>query len=142
MGYTMMAVKFKYSISEITDIRTVVDAVIDAVKRECALSEEKQYKIKLVMNELLTNCFKHAKPSKEKPVQVEAAIEANSLSFSVQDKGDGFDVGATVAYESDRNEEMIYRDSGRGLLLARQMASELKFNEKGNLALARIDLLE
>ena len=142
MGYTMMAVKYDYSISDLGEIRPVVDELINAAKREFLISEEKQFRIKLVMNELLTNCFKHANPSKEMPVEIEAVIDACALSIAVQDHGEGFDADAEISLESSGSDEQVYKDCGRGLLLAHQMASELKFNKKGNLARARIDLLE
>ena len=89
---------------------------------------------------MLINCFKHADASKIHPVQIDAKLHGNHLSFSVLDMGEGFHQQNYNINNFDKSEENLYRENGRGLFLASAMSSMLKFNRKGNKVLARIDL--
>ena len=135
-----MLLKNQYFLTELKDIRTVVDEVMRLIFSERRVTEEKTFQIKLVLNELLTNSFKHTKPSKSSPVKLEMELNADAISVTIQDNGCGFD---TENWRKPANEwelERLYQDRGRGLLLVSQMTSELKFKRNGQEVFAKIEL--
>lgn len=137
VNYTMDA-RCKYTVKEKAEIKTVIDLLLGDVGNTHALSEQKEFEIKLVMNELLSNCFKYCRISLESPVVVEYKVEEKQLHFTVSDCGMGFDVRKIHYEELNKN---LYAENGRGLFLANQFSSRLHFNEKGNRVTAIIDLI-
>jgi len=130
----------KYNITDIDEIKAVVEDLLRGVKTSRALSEEKDFQIKLVINELLVNCFKHAHADEEHPVHIDAKVEDDQLSFTVEDMGEGFEHESYNTGEMEDDDESLFSEKGRGLFLASQMTSTLEFNPKGNRVLAKIDL--
>ena len=61
-------------------------------------------------------------------MQLNTAIKWK-FSLTVQDEGDGFELGAVV---DPRFGESLYKPGGRGLLLMRSYMDVVKFNDKGN----------
>lgn len=130
----------KYKISDLNEIKIVIEDLIYGVKSNFDISEEQDYRIKLVMNELLSNCFKYASADNEHPVQVDARLHDNHLLLAVLDMGDGFKHNENILDNIEIDDNSLLKEGGRGLLLVSSIASMLKYNRKGNRALARIDL--
>ncbi|MEX1308363.1 MAG: ATP-binding protein [Eubacteriales bacterium] len=128
----------KYKIKEKIEIRTVVDRLICDVENTHQLSEEKTFEIRLVMNELLSNCFKYCNITPDSPVLVEYKVEEKQLHFTVSDCGTGFDVHKTHYEELGQD---LFAENGRGLFLANQLSRMLRFNDLGNQVTAIIDLV-
>jgi|GEM_PF-175373 len=140
MECLVMSNKIKHNLLKLEDIRETINDVICFVTNERIINEEKEFQIKLVLNELLTNCFKYANPSVEQPVEMEIELGAQTLSLKIKDGGEGFDAHNWLEHLDEWDMERLYKGSGRGLLLAKQMASELMFSDKGNAVFAKIDL--
>jgi len=136
-----MDAKCKYTINDKADIKSVIEYLVRDVKATHVLSEAKEFEVKLVMNELLSNCFKYCKICPEAPVIVEYRVKDKSLNVIVSDCGTGFDVDAThyKAFDTAATEN-LYAENGRGLFLADQLTSALTFNEEGNQVTAVMDL--
>ena len=128
----------KYSIKEKSEIKHVIDHLILDVENSHPLSEQKAFEIRLVMNELLSNCFKYCHISPDSPVLVEYELDEKQLHFTVSDCGTGFDVKKTHYTELGND---LYAENGRGLYLANQLSSMLRFNDLGNKVTAIIDLM-
>jgi len=73
-NYSMDA-KCKYTINDKADIKSVIEYLVRDVKATHVLSEAKEFEVKLVMNELLSNCFKYCKICPEAPVIVEYRVK-------------------------------------------------------------------
>ena len=94
--------------------------------------------------EMLLNAMEHgAGFNEEKVIEVTAARTARALVYHFRDPGSGFDRDdlAHAAASSDPNDvlttalrraEMGLRPGGFGMLIARQVADELVYNENGN----------
>jgi anti-sigma regulatory factor (Ser/Thr protein kinase) len=116
----------KNVLTVIDDIKPSVKSVLNCVEQQRALSDERKYEIELVLNELLVNCFRHAKPSAELPVELAAGVDDGKLFICVTDCGEGFE------YKKDFDEASLYRERGRGLMLVKAFCEEIRYNLKGN----------
>jgi anti-sigma regulatory factor (Ser/Thr protein kinase) len=94
--------------------------------------------------ELLLNAMEHgAGFDPEKVIEVTAAKTARALVYHFKDPGNGFDRAdlqhATPSSEPEAvlaatqtREELGLRPGGFGMLIARKVADELVYNERGN----------
>lgn len=132
--YMIMNNTRKYLLTSIEDIKRVANSVISNTEDNILLNEERKYEITLVLNELLVNCFDYAKPSVQEPVILLTCLHDGRLSMRVTDNGQGFeyDNKKTSNYEKLVNEDTLYRERGRGLMLVKAFCQEVNYNEKGN----------
>lgn len=119
----------RYVLTSIDDIKRVVSGVLAGVEKHRPLNEEYRYNISLIINELLVNCFVHAKPSKTSPVIFKAGIRNGYLVISVTDSGGGFEYEKVCPGVSG---DMLLKERGRGLTLVRALCQEISYNSVGN----------
>jgi anti-sigma regulatory factor (Ser/Thr protein kinase) len=120
----------KNILTVIDDIKPSVKSVLNHVERQKALSDERKYEIELVLNELLVNCFRHANPSAELPVELAAGVDDGKLFICVTDCGAGFEY--KKAFDETSDVKTLYRERGRGLMLVKAFCEEIRYNLKGN----------
>jgi serine/threonine-protein kinase RsbW len=120
----------KNVLTEIDDIRPSVKNVISCLEKSRQLSDERRYEIELVLNELLVNSFRHARPSLGEPVVLTAGVEDGKLKICVTDSGDGFEHRKEIDSASDSS--VLLRECGRGLMLVKAFCEEIRYNLKGN----------
>lgn len=120
----------KNILTVIDDIKPSVKSVLDCVEQQKTLSDERKYEIELVLNELLVNCFRHASPSMELPVELAADVDDGRLFICVTDCGEGFEYKKDFDESSDI--KTLYRERGRGLMLVKAFCEEIRYNLKGN----------
>jgi anti-sigma regulatory factor (Ser/Thr protein kinase) len=120
----------KNVLTVIDDIKPSVKSVLNCVEQQRALSDERKYEIELVLNELLVNCFRHASPSMELPVELAADVDDGRLFICVTDCGEGFEYRKDFDEASDI--KTLYRERGRGLMLVKAFCEEIRYNLKGN----------
>lgn len=121
----------KNVLTVIEDIKPSVKKVLSCIEKCKCLNDERRYEIELVLNELLVNSFRYAKPSEGEPVVLAAEVDDGRLFISVTDSGDGFryKVNCDGAPEDSA---VLYREYGRGLMLVRAFCEEIRYNLKGN----------
>ncbi len=119
----------RYVLTSIDDIKRVVSGVLKGVEKHRALTEECSFNISLVINELLVNCFEHAKPSKMSPVIFKAGIKNDLLVISVTDSGSGFEYEKACTGVAADN---LLKERGRGLTLVHALCQEICYNSVGN----------
>ncbi|MGI5849907.1 MAG: ATP-binding protein [Christensenellales bacterium] len=128
-----MANDYQYVLTTISDIKTVTDHVLSGIEQHMPLNESRRYEVALVLNELLVNCFTHAAPSETEPVLLAASIIDGILSIRVTDNGDGFEYEKKInALERHTDEDGLFRERGRGLMLVKAFSQEIKYNLTGN----------
>lgn len=120
----------KNVLTVIDDIKPSVKKVLSCVEKCKDLNEERRYEIELVLNELLVNSFRYAKPSAGEPVVLAAEVENGKLFISVTDGGGGFEYKICDNVLDDS--AALYRERGRGLMLVRAFCEEIRYNLKGN----------
>lgn len=121
----------KNVLTVIDDIKPSVKKVLSCVEKCKNLNEERRYEIELVLNELLVNSFRYAKPSDSEPVILASGVENGKLFISVTDGGGGFEY-KTNCDGSSEDSVALYRERGRGLTLVRAFCEEIRYNIKGN----------
>ena len=116
-------------LTSIDDIKRVVSGVLNGVGKQRPLNDECSFNISLVINELLVNCFEHAKPSKKSPVIFKAGIKNGFLAICVTDSGNGFEYEKICTNLSG---DTLLKERGRGLTLVRALCQEICYNSMGN----------
>jgi DNA-binding response OmpR family regulator len=111
---------------------------------QAALPDEERDLLMFAFREMLLNAMEHgAGFDSEQVIEVTAAKTARAIVYHFRDAGSGFDRSgvphAAKSLDPDevlattlRRAEMGLRPGGLGVLIARQIADELVFNERGN----------
>ncbi|MFA5068919.1 MAG: ATP-binding protein [Candidatus Omnitrophota bacterium] len=115
--------------SDLDRIKQVVDQVRSMLEQAGA-RESDVFDIRLCLEEALINAIKYGnKFDKEKNVRVDFDYRDSRIFLSVEDSGNGFDIGSVPDPTLDEN---ILKGGGRGVFLIRYLMDELKFNKRGN----------
>ncbi|MDL2237620.1 ATP-binding protein [Christensenellaceae bacterium OttesenSCG-928-K19] len=117
-------------------MNNTVDTLVAAVRERIPLDEEKEYRIRLVCKELLTNILSY---SDAEDIMLSAALEKGKLTITIKDDGSGFQYTHVLERDCRDNGEMM-KESGRGIFLVRMMSEDISFNEKGNAVKVTLDL--
>lgn len=141
-GVNMKKCFFKeYILTEIEDIKIAVDGVLGELDRVYKLGEARKYEIRLVMNELLVNCFDHAQTGGKQMVVLKVSVMDGHLSIRIKDNGEGFAYDATP-HNLNRvvDEDLLYNERGRGLMLVRAFCQDIEYFGNGNSVEVKIGL--
>jgi len=94
------------------------------------LKEDKIDSLLFCFHELLNNAIEHGnKMDSEKKVYINLTMNENSVIFSIEDQGIGFDWQTRVRQELDVNS---FSERGRGIIMTKLMCDEIKYNNIGN----------
>ena len=117
-------------ITETADIRKAVAGVLEDARSSVLLTVEKEFDIKLSLNELLSNSIKYSDCSH---TVMEYDLSDDCFCCRIMDNGKGFCVEEIGCAE-------LYGESGRGVYLVRSVTEELIYNKEGNSVFFRIRL--
>ena len=82
------------------------------------------------LDEAFVNAVKHGnKSNPNKLLRITAELSPNEACFTVEDEGEGFDVGEIPDPCDPAN---LFRTSGRGVLLIYNIMDEVEYNAQGN----------
>lgn len=125
----------------IFDLNETRDAIRDFLCSisDCVyLNEEIEFKLKIIINELVTNSFKYAQPNGY--VRVLAKLNGTFISIAIIDDGVGFDY--SKCRDVDISEENhIMREGGRGIHIVDVLSDVLRYNRKGNIIAIKVNLV-
>ena len=108
----------------------VVERRVLALVEEHGYGEGRIFALRLTIEEAIANAIKHGnKMDPTKKVTVRFRIEDGAAIVEVADEGSGFDLDSVPDPTEPEN---LQKPHGRGLLLMRTYADEVKHNEKGN----------
>lgn len=111
---------------------------------QASLPDDDRDMLMTAFREMLLNAMEHGSGfGEEKVIEVTAARTARAIVYHFRDNGSGFDPKAVphaarsldadeVLATALRRAEMGLRPGGLGLLITRQIADELVYNERGN----------
>jgi DNA-binding response OmpR family regulator len=111
---------------------------------QMALPDEQRDLLMTAFREMLLNAMEHGSGfDSEKVIEVTAAKTGRAIVYHFRDPGSGFDRSGLphaarsltpddIMAATLRRAEMGLRPGGLGVLIARQIADELVFNERGN----------
>jgi len=93
--------------------------------------EDKIDSLLFCFHELLNNAIEHGnKMDYQKKVYINLTIYENSVIFSIEDQGNGFDWHTRMQEELDVNS---FSERGRGIIMTKLMCDEIKYNKIGNI---------
>lgn len=119
-------------------VRSEVNNIIGFLQETWGTIEDcTLFELKVIINELLLNAVKHGnKEDNNKLVRIAAGIEKGDCAFiDIQDDGEGYDYECLI----DKAERLCsesnilnLKETGRGLLIIKNLCDNIQFNEKGN----------
>ncbi len=118
------------------ELDSAADVLVETVRGRILLNEEKEYRIKLVCKELLTNILTY---SDARGILLSVALSAGNLTITIEDDGSGFSHEDAMRQDC-RQGASLMRENGRGIYLVRMMAEKVEYNEKGNAVTVTLDL--
>ena len=65
----------------------------------------------------------------QRRVTIEYSLDAEKVSYSIEDEGEGFDISSLPDPSEPEN---LWLGHGRGILMSRALMDEVSYNEKGN----------
>ncbi len=123
----------KTTICSKEEMRTAITSLISNMRQECPLSEEREYCIKLILNELILNAITNNDNRPAIEILCKTDPVMHQCKILVSSNGPGFDaVEFLKQMECKPCETMA--ESGRGLMLVKAHSRCLKFNKRGNKA--------
>jgi len=115
--------------SEIKYVRKASSEILSALS-PFEIAQERLFDIRLCVEEAVRNAIVHGnRLNKTRRVKIAYRIEKGRIYIEVEDEGAGFDPRRVPDPTGDDN---IFRESGRGICLIRNLMDKVDFNEKGN----------
>lgn len=122
----------------IEDMHKALREFLSELSETILINEELEFKLKIILNELVTNSFKYAKSCNY--VRVMAKLKGNIISIAVIDDSCGFDY--TQVKQTDISEEKnIFQEGGRGIYIVDALSDYLRYNRKGNIIAIKVNLV-
>jgi len=107
-----------------------IEPLLYKIKEQIPIQLEKYYKILIAVSEAVNNAIIHGnKLDKHKKVKVDINANKEKIEILVEDEGTGFDVDSLA---DPRIPENMMKESGRGVLLIKELSDIAKFNKTEN----------
>lgn len=111
-------------LSDLNELKKIEEMAL-RISKKASLSEEQSYNLAIVLTELVNNAIVHGnKNIRKKRVFLKAYFHEDRLEVSVCDQGNGFD---PANLENPTNPENIWKETGRGIFLVKNLMDEVKF---------------
>lgn len=118
-------------IPSLTENIRVVESFIDNARETYTLNDDIYGNIMVAVTESVNNAIVHGnKEDKNKDVKLSLEIEKNSLSFTIEDEGEGFEYDKLPDPTAPEN---ILNPGGRGIFLINNLVDEVEFSEGGKI---------
>jgi serine/threonine-protein kinase RsbW len=140
MGKTLVKLKM-YKTKIPSDINIICPTIYDILcyisDNFGSVSDDTEFEIKVVLNELILNAIKHGnREIKGNFVKIAVAItEENKILIIVEDEGQGYNYSYLLNDEPcpvNDADLLEMKVSGRGLLIVTNLCERVRFNKKGN----------
>lgn len=124
--------------SSINSVGTAVSEVISNIKATYGpLEEGTLFELSVVLNELVLNAVKHGnKEDESKKVRITAGVTENGFAcLIIEDEGYGYDYECFCKSKADcagEDDICSIMESGRGILIVKNLCDRVKVNDKGN----------
>ena len=118
--------------------RTILDFLSRLSDTVC-MNEELEFKIKIIINELVTNYFMHEEECSF--VRVLAKPRDGFISIVLLENSLGFDISAALHAGNISEEKTLMNESGRGLQIVSILSDTLRYNRKGNVVAIHVNLV-
>lgn len=108
----------------------LVGDALNFIRNECRINDEIElFEIKVILNELVLNGIMHGnREDRKKSVKVHLSLkEDDHIYITVEDEGPGYDYKQVI-----ESCELSMKETGRGILIVRELSERLIFNNAGN----------
>ena len=107
----------------------IIESFIDNAKEKYALNDDIYGNIMIAVTESVNNAILHGnKGDKSKSVDLRLKLEENTIRFTVEDEGEGFQYDELPDPTAPENLE---NPGGRGIFLMKHLCDEVTFREEG-----------
>lgn len=121
----------RIQIPSMTENIRIVESFIDNVKDKFNIDDDIYGNIMVAITESVNNAIRHGnKEDKSKNVTLTATCVDNTLTFTVQDEGPGFDPNSLPDPTAPENIDKV---GGRGIFLMKHLCDEVKFSDNGRM---------
>lgn len=119
----------KISIPSLMENIKMIESFIDNAREKFEINDDIYGNIMISVTECISNAILHGnKSDKDKLVHLELMMEEESLTFTIEDEGPGYDYTEQTDPTSLENIEKL---GGRGIFLIKHLSDEVKFEEEG-----------
>ncbi len=109
--------------------RQMIDQLLAAMS-EAGWDGRDYFHVQLAAEEAMVNAVKHGnKEADDKTVEIEFKVGAQSTLMRFKDQGDGF---CPDDLPDPRDDDHLECTNGRGVMLIREMMSQVTYNDSGN----------
>ena len=130
---------YDHTIYSPNDTQTTIRDFLANLSDTVYLNEEMEFKIKIIVGELVTNCFKHDEQNSW--VRFMAKPRGHFISIVLMEDGIGFDVSAALRSCVLGGETASLCENGRGLYIVSTLSDVLRYNRKGNIIAIHVNLV-
>ena len=101
-----------------------IESLLDDIKKEIGLTEEKYVNLQIAISEALINAIIHGnKENPQKKVFIEITYDENFITVKIKDEGEGFDLNKIP---DPTNQENIFKEHGRGLFIMKSLVDKFE----------------
>lgn len=119
----------KIQIPSLTENIRIVESFIDNAKEKFNFNDDIYGNIMIAVTESVNNAIVHGNASdKSKNVSLSLELDENSLKFTIEDQGIGFNYNDLTDPTAPENLEKI---GGRGIFLMKNLCDEVSFHDEG-----------
>ena len=125
--------KRSINFSSVPENLSLVEKLIDEICREHNIDEEHYGNILISITEAVNKAIQHGNkndPGKNVALECDTDGSNGSLSFTIEDQGDGFDFQMVPDPTAPENAEKL---SGRGIFLMKNLADKVGFKKQGRM---------
>jgi len=123
---------FCVELYSINDMRSRIKDILAFVNDMLDICPEKQYDVRLVLNELLANCFLHGNCEELLPVKVKVSIEDCNIDIYVSHLCKDFEAKIASLHDAiDLYDFLALQESGRGLKIVSTLCETIEIQQKG-----------
>jgi len=109
----------------------VVESFIDNARERFDLNDDLYGNIMIAVTESVSNAIAHGnKKDRNKSVDLSLAFEDSTITFTIEDQGEGFDYNNLPDPTEPEN---IAEPSGRGIFLMKHLCDEVHFKDEGRI---------
>src|SRR5690554_6034294 len=119
----------KIQIASLSENIRIVESFIDNAKERFSLNDDIYGNIMIAVTESVNNAIKHGNHNdKNKNVILSLILNENTIKFTIEDEGKGFDFSNLPDPTSPEN---IDKPGGRGIFLMKHLSDEVNFTNNG-----------
>lgn len=132
---------YRNTITAPGEMRSAITGFLENLSENIILNEETEFKIKIIVSELVTNCFRHEEAGCF--VHVLGKPANGCISIALLRDGPGFNISAALSScccnISEENRDL--KETGRGLHIVSVLSDVLRYNRRGNIIAIKVNLV-